>query len=385
MKQLFKRLAVITLALSLGCLFAVGYYSSALPDTYYISDGSDDVFTNDFGVEAVLADSDSDNSVTFKLYGLIPIKSASLVKTDSRLLIPGGEPIGIRLYTDGVMIVDTQDVGKASPAEEAGLRSGDNVTHINGEKIISSDDFSRIIKASKGGELKLRFLRDSKELETSLKPICDSDGIYKAGLSIRDSQAGIGTLTFVDPESKTYGALGHPISDFDTHKTMPLGSGEIVSASIVSFERGLCGEPGELCGRFDSSSSCGSISKNTEAGIFGELNSPLSSSQAIPIGYKTEVKEGKAEILTTVSGQKPKSYDIEIIKLNLSRSQNTKNIVIKVTDPELLDLTGGILHGMSGSPIIQNGRLIGAVTHVFVNDPTKGYGIFIEDMLEAAK
>ncbi len=392
MNKFIKRLAIVLGTLSLALMIFVGYCGEALPDHYYVSGQDTTNISCGLNIEAspantTLATIDTKTeTVTLKLYGLIPIKNANVTVADAPVLIPGGTPVGIKLLTDGIMVVSTTPVQDGlDPAKEAGIIAGDNIKYANGEKITSSQQFANIIMDSHGEDVKITYIRSGKTYKTTLKPIfSQSEGTYKAGLLIRDSSAGIGTLTFIDPETGCFGALGHPISDFDTAKAMPLGSGEIVDATITGFEKGYAGAPGELLGRFVSSLAAGEISKNCDCGIFGTLNYTQGTAQAIPIAFKSEVEKGKAYIYTTVSGSRPKCYEIEIEKVSLSQTLKTKNMVIKVTDPELLAQTGGILQGMSGSPIIQDGKLVGAVTHVFVNDPTRGYGIFIENMLSEA-
>ena len=391
MNKFIKRAAAVLGVLSLALMLFVGYYGSVLPDSYYVS-GEKTEFACGLNITARPASSNTavlneTDVVTLKLYGLIPIKNAKITKADAPVLIPGGTPVGIKLLTDGIMVVSTCEVENGTdPAKNAGIVAGDNIIYANGEKVTSSQQFANIIMDSKGEKVQLVLLRNGKQVKTALTPLFSSaEGTYKAGLLIRDSSAGIGTLTFIDPETGTFGALGHPISDFDTSAPMPLGSGEIVDCTITGFEKGVVGAPGELLGRFVSSLAAGRISKNCDCGIFGRISYWQSYESGIPIAFKSEVKEGKAQIFTTINGNQPACYDIEIERVSHSTTLKTKNLVIKVTDPELLDKTGGILQGMSGSPIVQNGKLGGAVTHVFVNDPTMGYGIFIENMLDAAK
>ncbi|MDF2567582.1 MAG: stage sporulation protein, partial [Oscillospiraceae bacterium] len=212
-----------------------------------------------------------------------------------------------------------------------------------------------------------------------------TDNTFKIGLWVRDSSAGIGTVTFYNPENSVFGGLGHAVCDVDTGQVMPIMSGEVVDVNINGVTRGSSGSPGELKGSFSSNKDSGSIAVNNETGVFGVLYQNPSNHSAIPIAMKQEVKTGKATIFTTVSGNTPQEYKINIEKVNLNDNSMTKNMVIKITDPELLQKTGGIVQGMSGSPIMQNGVLVGAVTHVFINDPTKGYGIFIENMYNHSK
>ena len=335
---------------------------------------------------------------------MIPVKPVKIKQAQAPHLIPGGTPIGIKILTQGVVVVRVQE---GSPAEKAGIRKGDNIIIANGEKISSSTQLSQIISEAKETEIKITFIREGKKNSVSFKPqFSEQDSTYKAGIWIKDSSAGVGTLTFIDPETGVFGALGHPISDYETGKLLPLGSGEIVNAVITGCEKGESGVPGELFGSFASNVACGEITKNCEQGIFGTTTSKASG-EALPIAFRSEVKIGKATILTTiegttpkafrsevkigkatvlttVEGTTPKAYEVEIERIIQSPSARSKNIIVKVTDPKLLEITGGIVQGMSGSPIIQDGKLVGAITHVFVSDPTRGYGIFIEDMLKEA-
>ena len=393
MNKFIKRAAVFLGVISLLLMSGVGYYGLVLPDNYYVS-GDGGIITCGLNIsacpsgEAIAAGTDTESEiVTLKLYGLIPIKNASITKADAPVLIPGGTPLGIKLLTDGVMVVSTTEVDKnKNPAKEAGIQTGDNIITADGTRITSSQQLANLIMDSKGEKMKLTLMRNGKRITVTLTPVFSKEeGTYKAGLLIRDSSAGIGTLTFIDPETGCFGALGHPISDFDTAKVMPLGSGEIVDANITGYEKSLAGAPGELLGRFVSGLAAGKITKNCDCGIFGILNYFRGYGEAIPIAFRSEVKEGEAEIYTTISGNRPERYKIEIQRVSHSENAKTKNLVIKVTDPKLLEATGGILQGMSGSPIIQNGKLVGAVTHVFVSDPTMGYGIFIENMIAQAR
>lgn len=394
MNRFIKRLAGLFAALSFTIMSMVGYYGEILPDSYYVSgDGLPNMgaFMEMVPLEegdAVAAASTAEATVetgTVKLFGVIPVKDAEIKHTDAPVLIPGGSPIGIKLLTDGVIVVSTQDVsGGTSPAAEAGIEAGDCILTANGEILNSSNRLADIIMNSHGEEITLTVRRESKEFTACVTPrFSEAEGTFKAGLWIKDSSAGVGTMTYIDPENGSFGALGHPISDADTKKILPLGSGEIVDVTITGCDKGSVGCPGELLGTFLSGLAAGNIRRNCEQGIFGSVNYIGGHAQAMPIAFKTEVETGPATILTTITGSTPCEYDVVIDKISLSEAAATKNIVIRVTDPDLLNVTGGIVQGMSGSPIIQNGKIVGAVTHVFVSDPTMGYGIFIENMLEA--
>lgn len=394
MNKLIKCLSAAMMVFLSAVMGIVGYYDANLPEHYYLSDGQESSLICFFDVsldthdEAIEASADGSYAVSgeLKLWGIIPIKEAKISRTDAPVLIPGGTPVGIKLLTDGVMVVKIQEVADGiCPAKEAMLFEGDNIISANGISLTSSSQLSKIIESCGGSTIELEISREGQIFKTSLTPVLSqTEGVYKGGLWIRDSSAGVGTLTFIDPKTGCYGALGHPISDCDTYKTLPLGSGEIVDVAITGYEKGERGCPGELFGTFVSGLASGSIQKNCDQGVFGKMTYSAYG-EAIPIAFKSEVKTGPATILTTISGNKPAEYSVEIEKLTLSTSARTKNIVIRVTDPELLEKTGGIIQGMSGSPIIQDGKLVGAVTHVFVSDPTRGYGIFIENMLDSAQ
>lgn len=303
-----------------------------------------------------------------------------------RYVIPCGTPFGVKLYTEGVVVIDTEDIvlesGRCCPAEKAGIKPGDIIYSVDGEKITSNTLLSEIISNSGGKKLSLVIIRDGKQHSTSLTPVITGDnGECKAGLWIRDSCAGIGTMTFYDPQTHVFAALGHGICDVDTKKLLPCGGGEIVKSRIDGVTKGVKGIPGGLDGCFTEDEPIGKLILNTDTGVYGTLDGSPVAYKALPVANRNEVKTGAAEILSTVDGEEPKSYGIRIASINNEACSNTKNMVIEIDDGELLDKTGGIVQGMSGSPIIQNGKIVGAVTHVFINDPTKGYAILAETML----
>uniref|UniRef100_UPI00313C75D0 SpoIVB peptidase n=1 Tax=Bacillus sp. OTU2372 TaxID=3043858 RepID=UPI00313C75D0 len=328
-------------------------------------------------------------------YAGIPIKKVDVrVLKDFRVL-PGGQSIGVKLNTVGVLVVGHHLIntanGKKSPGEIAGIKIGDIITEINGSKIEKMTDVAPFVQSAgqDGKPLDLVISRESGKFTTKLTPLKDKgENTYKLGLYIRDSAAGIGTMTFVHPQSKKYGALGHVISDMDTKKPIVVEDGQIVRSTVTSIEKGSNGDPGEKLARFSSDHEIvGNIQKNSPFGIFGELNRELKNGildKPLPIALSDQVKEGPAKILTVVDSDQVEEFDIEIVSTIPQKFPATKGMVIKVTDPKLLEKTGGIVQGMSGSPIIQNGKLVGAVTHVFVNDPTSGYGVHIEWMLNEA-
>lgn len=328
-------------------------------------------------------------------YAGIPIKKVDVNVLKDFKVIPGGESIGVKLNTAGVLVVghhlvDT-DAGEKSPGEMAGIKVGDMITEINGTKITKMADVAPFVQnaGQSSQPLSMVISRENEKFTTKLTPLkSKGEEVYKLGLYIRDSAAGIGTMTFIHPQSKKYGALGHVISDMDTKKPIVVEDGEIVRSTVTSIEKGSNGEPGEKLARFSSDREIvGNIQKNSPFGIFGKLNKELKNGimdKPLPIALSNQVKEGPAKILTVVDNDKVESFDIEIVSTIPQKFPATKGMVIKVTDPKLLQKTGGIVQGMSGSPIIQDGKLVGAVTHVFVNDPTSGYGVHIEWMLSEA-
>jgi stage IV sporulation protein B len=324
-----------------------------------------------------------------------PVKQINVKVLPDFKVVPGGQSIGVKLNTFGVLVVGHHLVetknGKQSPGEIAGIQIGDTIININGKKIEKMSDVSPFIQeAGKTGKpLKLTIARDRYQFETKLTPLKDKhDHAYRIGLYIRDSAAGIGTMTFFHPESKKYGALGHVISDMDTKKPIIVQNGTIVKSTVTSIDKGRNGSPGEKLARFSSDKEIiGNITTNSPFGIFGKLSQPIKNGvwdKPIPIALSNQVKKGSAKILTVVENDKVEAFDIEIVSVVPQKFPATKGMIIKITDPRLLEKTGGIVQGMSGSPIIQDGKMVGAVTHVFVNDPTSGYGVHIEWMLNEA-
>lgn len=305
-------------------------------------------------------------------------------------LIPVGQTVGVTLDMEGVTIVDTTDVedydGKRhTPAKDAGLRSGDVIKSINGITIESAKQFEEVV--NQHGETELSILAKRKGEEKKVKAsatLSNQDGHYRLGVWIKDAASGIGTITYFDPETKEFGALGHGISEHPDADAIPIQGGEIWRADVVSIQKGSKGQPGELVGVFaEGKEKLGEVQSNTACGLTGVLECSEflnTCMDAIPIATREEACEGKAEILANIKENQVETFEIEIQKINQDVT-NAKGMVVKVTDPNLLEKTGGIVQGMSGSPILQNGRIVGAVTHVFVNDPTRGYGIFIENML----
>ena len=304
-------------------------------------------------------------------------------------LIVGGVPFGVKFSTDGVTVVGFSDLDGISstqnPAYLAGLRPKDIIISVNGNEVKRCEDLTRIVEESGGKEISLTYLRGGNENETRLKPIySQSEGKYKTGVWVRDHGAGIGTVTYIIPESGEFGGLGHGICDGETGELVRISSGVIMNVKINSVKKGISGEPGEIKGSFGLEK-LGQLKSNTECGVYGKFDKmPENLGKAIPIGLRGEIKCGEATVVTTLADGDREEYKIEIASINKD-AKGSKCFVIKITDERLLEKSGGIVQGMSGSPIIQNGKLVGAVTHVMINDPTVGYGIFIENMLNAAQ
>ena len=317
----------------------------------------------------------------------LSIRQGCPAQGGARQLIPMGRAVGIKLFSDGVLVVATSDLntGGRSPAEDCGLKEGDLILRINDQEIQSTEHLQSVLQETGDTPVTLTVRRGSRTSEMETVAVLCDDGVYRLGVWIRDSMAGIGTLTFYDPETGSYGALGHGITDVDTHVLMPLSAGSIMETSVRAVQKGQRGVPGELKGDFTVQRDVGTVSANTAAGIFGTVSDETfaGDAQPIPVAEAGEVHLGEATILCTVSGDRTESYRVEIIRLSPDK-QDMRNLLLRVTDQRLLDTTGGIVQGMSGSPIIQDGKFVGAVTHVLVNDPTQGYGILMENMLKMA-
>jgi stage IV sporulation protein B len=343
---------------------------------------------------ALVAKKQGKEEMVLELAG-IPIKKVDVNVLKDFKVYPGGQSIGVKLNTVGVLVVGHHQIesveGKFSPGETAGIKVGDIITEINGQRVEKMADVGTFVQQSgeSGKPMQLVVKRENEKINTTLEPKKDKhENTYKLGLYIRDSAAGIGTMTFYHDGTKKYGALGHVISDMDTKKPIVVEDGQIVRSTVTSIEKGANGDPGEKLARFSSDREViGNIERNSPYGIFGKLNNGIQNGvldKPMPIALSHQVKEGPAKILTVVEDDKVNLFDIEIVSTIPQKFPATKGMVIKVTDPKLLEKTGGIVQGMSGSPIIQDGKLIGAVTHVFVNDPTSGYGVHIEWMLNEA-
>lgn len=360
---------------------ALGGESNIPPDKIKLTEGG----------EVTLKSSEiGDFRLYLKLFGLFTCKTIEVEVTEQIYLYPSGRPVGIFLETSGVMVIGTSELitntgDQVAPAEGL-VKSGDYILAVDGVPVEGKEELSQYLQNSR--EPVLLTIRRNGEISTiKVEPVCCEDGVYRTGIWVRDDAHGIGTLTYISSEGE-FGALGHGISDADTGQVVEIEEGGLYQAKVRDVLRGRIGTPGSLVGSIEYNvvGYYGIIEQNTKKGVFGKIEggfAEICENEAMPVGYRSEIETGKAQILCTING-KTDDYDIEITRINMG-SEDNKSMVIKVVDEELIELTGGIVQGMSGSPIIQDGKIVGAVTHVLVNDPTRGYGIFIENMLEAAE
>lgn len=338
----------------------------------------------------IIAKKPGASTVNWTLMG-ISLGKTEVEVTPQRTLIPGGQAIGVAMMTEGVYVVDTSNVmsyeGQAvNPASAAGIFPGDTILAVDGVEVRNLDELAHAVMRNTGAPMLLKIKNDNGQKTLAVTPVVDREGIPRLGIWGRDSTAGVGTLTYVDPAANAFGALGHAITDADTRKILPVRDGGLYPSSIVGVSPGRQGKPGELQGMFSTDDELlGVIQINTEYGVYGEYQGANAGSlypEGLPVALRSAVYEGAAQILSSIDGNGVQAYDCRIVKIANQNAPETRSMVIEITDPALLKKTGGIVQGMSGSPIIQGGCIIGAVTHVYVNDPTRGYGLFIEWMLE---
>ena len=396
MQKFIKKLTCVCAALCF-IIFSVIYVGERnIPDNITVIENeefniSDALGVNLYSIEdsqtdMVMKSSANPHKTQVKLLNIIPVKNTTINNVNREYVVPGGELFGIKLYTDGVIIVDFEEIetenGMVCPAEISNLKTGDIIKAINGISVTSSSQFSALLQESKGETVKLTISRNNKIKEIKFQTVLEKESNkYRAGLWVRDSTAGLGTVTFYNKNNSTFAGLGHPIYDIDTNEIMPMKSGTMSEVKLSGLNRSTFGNVGELCGILTGKEN-GKLCLNDDTGIYGY--SATNKIKEIPVAVKTEVKEGKANIICTVSNSAPQIYEIEIIKIYSNAATVNKDMVIKITDEELLEKTGGIVQGMSGSPIIQNGMLVGAITHVFVNNPKQGYAIFAERMSDVS-
>ena len=334
------------------------------------------------------------SSLEVSLFDKIFLKNMEVSVLPKTTVIPVGNIAGVKLYTNGVLVVGMSEIeGKDSkkyrPYENTGIKEGDTIIKINEREIGSTNDLINSVNMSQGKDIKVEYVHAQETKECSITPVQTSNNEYKLGLWVRDSAAGVGTVTFYEPSSKTFGALGHGITDIDTNELINISSGEFVTTRILNITKGESGEPGKIQGTIENQTNIGKISKNSRFGIYGVVDNlsslNIDTSKEVEVASRDEIQIGKATILCSLDNQKPQEYEIEIEKVYKENNYDNKSMQIKVTDKNLLEKTGGIIQGMSGSPIIQNGKFIGAVTHVLINDPQEGYAVFGDIMLKQLK
>ncbi len=329
--------------------------------------------------------------IELELLGLIPIKEVSVNVIPRTTVIPVGSSIGLKLYTNGVLVVGMSEIenienNKLKPYQNSGIKEGDLIVCINEKEITTTAELVEQVNSSKGENLNIKYVRNGEVSVANIKPAKVSENEYKLGLWVRDAAAGVGTISFYEPSTHGFAALGHGILDIDTEELLSIATGEVVTTDILSITKGEKGKPGEMKGSIVNQTTIGEISKNTEFGIYGKLTNltalGISKENEVEVALREEIQLGSAKILCNLENNTRKEYNIEIEKIYKNNNANNKSMLIKVTDQALLEKTGGIIQGMSGSPIIQNGKFVGAVTHVLVNDPTKGYGVFGDIMIK---
>lgn len=398
MKKYIKRFTVFCGALAFLMLGTGIVMANELPDEFHVTEGNTLKLSGGLPVTSTAGDSVAAQSnlkaglkynSDLKLFGLVQIKNVSVSVVKPTYVIPGGEVFGVKLYTEGVMVIGMSDVdtteGPHNPSYDAGIRKGDILIAINGKSVNSNDEVGTAFSHSDGKELTVSVKRGTTGFDVKVKPAySNSEKSYKAGMWVRDSTAGIGTITYYNPDTGVFGGLGHAVCDVDTGEILPLLSGEAVKADLSDIVKGSRGKTGELEGTLEETT-IGSLLLNNQTGVFGVLKSSIPTAKSIPMAMCQQIHKGAAQIISTIDSTGPHTYSVVIDSVNYDAKSPTKNMVIKITDQKLISKTGGIVQGMSGSPILQDGYLVGALTHVFVNDPLTGYGIFAENMQKTSK
>ena len=395
--RIFKKLLIV---LILTIVYVYVCNISMLPSDIILMQGETLNLNTVFGLnvqdeETMQASSSLNNSIveetgqmdlSLNLFNLFSVKDVTVNVIPKTTVIPVGKAIGMKLYTEGVLVVGMSEIEGKKPYENSGIETGDKIIEIDNNQIDNTDELIECVNNSNGKELEINYISDNEEKTTSIEPVKTSSNEYKLGLWVRDAAAGVGTLTFYEPSTGEFGALGHGINDVDTYELIDIASGELVTTDIIDIVKGEDGSPGEIRGTIDNGTSLGNIYKNTSFGIYGNIDNVaklnLTQYKEYEVANRNEITTGKAEILCELENGKTQSYEIEIQRLFLENNENNKSMLIKVTDEELIEKTGGIIQGMSGAPIIQNGKFIGAVTHVLVNDAKTGYAVFGDLMIK---
>ena len=333
-----------------------------------------------------LTDQVGKKDLEISLFNTIPVKDVTVNVIPKTTVVPLGKAIGMKMYTEGVLVVGMSEIEGEKPYQNSGIEEGDRIIEINNTKISNTDDLVKCVNSSQGNEIKIKYISDNEELVTKIEPTKTSENEYKLGLWVRDAAAGVGTLTFYEPSTGSFASLGHGINDVDTAELIEIANGELVTANILDIVKGTDGSPGEIRGSIDSGITIGNIYKNTEFGVYGNITNlsglNVDTSNEIEVADRSEITTGKTEILCELENGKTEYYEIEIKKIFKDNNQDNKSMLIEITDEELIEKTGGIIQGMSGAPIIQNNKFVGAVTHVLVNDSKVGYGVFADLMIK---
>lgn len=407
MKKNIKRICIITILI---IIYSYALSIINIPDNIVIFEGETikintllgfkvNLNNNEESVETSATNNNKletpgKTSVKVSLFDNILVKNVDVDVLPKTKVIPVGSIAGLKLYTNGVLVVgmseiEGQDSKKYKPYENTGIQEGDTIIEINENKVESTEDLIKKVNNSKGQNLEVKYIHNNDTKECSITPVKTSANEYKLGLWVRDSAAGVGTVTFYDPQTKSFGALGHGITDIDTEELINIESGEFITTKILNITKGEKGTPGRIQGTVDNQRNIGTISKNTKFGIYGKVDNlsslNIDSSKEMEVALREEIQTGKATIMCSLENGKVENYEVEIEKIYKENNYDNKSMLIKVTDQRLLDKTGGIIQGMSGSPVIQNGKFIGAVTHVLVNNPQEGYAVFGDLMIKQMK
>lgn len=386
-----KILSLLYMAMTI--LLGLELISSEVPDNIYVREGEEARIDVDFPLVIKSAKTATGDYETKQcsMFGWIPVKEISVNVVQGQQLYASGDIVGIYTQCEGIFVVDTCEIENQSGemvSPSAGVvQTGDYIVSMNGQTLQDKEDLAEIVRESKGEAIFVKLIRGGKERQVSLTPALAKNGSYMLGMWVKDDLAGVGTVTYVSPTGD-FATLGHGMSNGENNDLLCVDGGDLYISRIIGIEKGKKGTPGEIKGiiSYGKRNHLGDIAKNTPSGVFGELdtedlNDYLKEESLYDVGYKQEIKTGPAQIISEISGKR-EVYDIRITYVDYLAQSSNKGLHIQVTDPDLLELTGGIVQGMSGSPIIQNGKIVGAVTHVLINDPTKGYGIFIEEMLD---
>lgn len=397
-----KKLSIIILFL---IIYVYVCYVAYLPSSYIIMEGENLEINTLLGISLISKEGSDLQAVqtvsninknkieqigkvdfSLNLFNLFEIKDVSVNIIPKTSVVPVGEAIGMKLYTDGVLVVGMSEIEGQRPYENSGIQEGDRIIQINENDINNTTELMQEVNSSYGNEINIKYVHEEETITTSIKPAKNSNNEYKLGLWVRDAAAGVGTLTFYEPSTGMFACLGHGILDVDTTELITIANGELVTTNIINIQKGEKGTPGEIRGTIESGYTIGQISKNTAFGVYGVLNAPsylsISPSDAIEVASREEIQIGQAEIICELENGNREHYTIEIQKIFIGNNEDNKSMLLKVTDERLLEKTSGIVQGMSGAPIIQNGKFIGAITHVLVNDPTMGYGVFADIMIK---